>query len=222
MINPYVLIATHNRVEITKRNIQCCLDCGVSVIVVCSNKDEARQFYRERVTVIQYSNQPLGAKWQNGVEIAKICGADILIINGSDDILSPEFFTRVNELINEGYHFIGLKSWYVYDLKHIHHFQYLAPLPLGGGRVYSREMLEKIDYQIFDTKKDKHLDDLGWANVWRSEMKHTFIHQPLILSVKGNWPVMNPVEKMFKSQNAKLIESIYDPKPILEKFNYAD
>lgn len=221
MVNPYVLIATHRRVEITKKNIQCCLDCGVSVVVVCSDEEEMREFNRDRVHVILAPNSPLGAKWQIGVN--SIRGyADLLIITGSDDILSPEFFTRANELLNEGYHFIGLKSWYVYDLKSIYKFDYTAPLPLGGGRVYSRELLEKINYNVFDTKKDRHLDDLGWHNAYSSGMKHILLNEPLILSVKGDWPVMNPLNRMFGSTNAILRDSIYNPQPILEKFGYAE
>jgi hypothetical protein len=224
MVNPWVLIATHKRLSITKKNIECLLKSDVYVILVVTDPDEERlfrQLFPLGVTIIQTANYPLGNKWQAGVEVARRCKADPLIINGSDDILSPKFFSRVSELLAEGYHFIGLKSWYVYDLKSVYLFDYMAPLPLGGGRAYSKELLEKMNYEVFDTRKEKHLDDLGWHKAFNSEMKQVILKEPLILSVKGDWPVMNPLNRMFQSTNAYLRDSIFDPKPILESFNYA-
>ena len=221
-MNPYVLIATHQRLSVTKKNIESILP-HAGVILVVSDSDEYELFKQlfPTINVILYNNIPLGAKWQAGVNLAREIGADPLIINGSDDIISPDFYAKSSELLRDGYHFIGLTSWYVYDLKHVYQFDYLAPMPLGGGRSYSKELLEKIDYKVFQGNKDRHLDDLGYHNMFASGMKYTLLRSPLILSIKGDWVVMNPVGKMFSSPNAKLVESIYNPKPILDKFNYA-
>lgn len=221
MVNPYVIIATHQRLSITKKNIECLLKCDVGVILVVSDQEEFAVFKNlfPHISIIHYPNNPLGNKWQVGVDVARRLKADPLIINGSDDILCPEFFTKSYKLLEQGKHFIGLKSWYVYDLKKIHHFNYTALLPLGGGRVYSKTILEKIDYRLFDTRKNRHLDDLGWWNIARFSQGIEILSEPLILSVKGDWHVMNPLEKMFVSKNARLVDTIYDPASILEKFN---
>lgn len=179
-----------------------------------------RQLFPD-ISIVHHANFPLGLKWQSGVEIAKHLKADPLIINGSDDLLCQDYFTRVSELLDEGCHFVGLKSWYVYDLKTVYRFDYLAHLPLGGGRAYSRELLEKIDYKLFDVRKEKHLDDLGYQNVIHAKVRTAILNEPLILSVKGDWRVMNPLNKMFGSTNAMLRESIYSPVKILKDFNYA-
>jgi hypothetical protein len=222
MVNPYVLIATHERLSITKRNIECLLACNVGVILVVSDSGERHLFRSlfKNISVLQCENAPLGKKWQAGVMKASELGADPLIINGSDDILCPEFFDHTSQLLSEGYDFIGLKSWYVYDLKNIFHFEYQASMPLGGGRVYSKRLLHKINYDLFDTSRNRLLDDRGWHSVHKNGLKKIILNKPLILSVKGEWTSMNPVSKMFNHPNAKLIESIFDPKPILKKFNY--
>lgn len=221
-MNPYVLIATHQRMSITRDNIKGLLSCGVNVILVVSDSGEMEVFKQlfPEISIIHHPNFPLGNKWQSGVQVAKKLKADPLIINGSDDLLCPEYFKRVTELRAEGYHFIGLKSWYVYDLKSIYKFDYLASIPLGGGRAYSKELLEKINYKLFDTRKDRHLDDLGWASVTTSKMKNIILNEPLILSVKGDWRVMNPLNAMFGSTNAMLRETIINPVQILKDFNY--
>lgn len=227
MVNPYVLIATHQRLSITKENVKSILSCGVGVVLVVSDADEFKVFKQlfPDISIIHHANYPLGLKWQAGVEAARALRADPLIINGSDDLLCQEYFTRVSELLNEGHHFIGLKSWYVYDddkSKNLYKFDYLAPIPLGGGRAYSRELLEKINYKVFDVRKEKHLDDLGFYNVQRTGLKTILLQEPLILSVKGNWRVMNPLNAMFGSKNAILTESIYHPEEILKGFNYGN
>lgn len=220
-MNPYVLIATHKRVEITKKNIECLLKCDVGVILIVSDREEFDLFKQlfPVISVIHHANYPLGLKWQSGVDVARHLKADPLIINGSDDILSPKYFQRVADLLEEGHHFIGLKSWYVYDLKTVYRFDYLASIPLGGGRAYSRALLEKIGYKLFDVRKERHLDDYGWSGVISSKLSKVLLNEPLILSVKGDWPVMNPVNKMFASRNAMLRESIHNPVNILEQFN---
>ena len=221
-MNPYVLIATHNRLSITKKNIECILAQGAGVILVVSDSGEFDLFKQlfPNISIIHHANMPLGKKWQAGVEIARHLKADPLIINGSDDILAPAFFTRVSELQQEGNHFIGLMCWYVYDLKRVYRFKYLSAIPLGGGRAYSAELLKKIDYKLFDPCKEKHLDDLGYHNVLKSNMRKAILNEPLILSVKGDWLMMNSLHRMFGSRNCMLVSDIKNPKQLLEKFNY--
>jgi hypothetical protein len=222
MVNPYVLIATHQRLSITKKNIECILACGVNVILVVTDDGEYVAFRQMflGITVVQHSNKTLGSKWQSGVMAAKELQADPLIVNGSDDILCPKFYERIESSLSKGNHFVGLKSWYVYDLKRAYKFEYLASLPLGGGRAYSIEMLRTINYSLFDQSRDRCLDDLSYGNVLNSGLKYTILNEPLILSVKGGWPVMNPTQKIFVSQNAKLVDTISNPKKLLETFNY--
>jgi hypothetical protein len=222
MVNPYVLIATHQRISITRKNIECVLKCGANVILVCSAESEVELFSHifPKIVVSLHPNLPLGKKWQHGVDIARDIGADPLIINGSDDILSPAFFTKADAALADGNHFLGLQSWYVYDMRRVYRFNYLANLPLGGGRVYSKDLLKVINYSLFDISRDRHLDDLSYGNVLNAKMKMTVLNEPLILSVKGDWHMMNPVQKMFSSQNAKLMETITEPSALLAKFNY--
>lgn len=222
MVKPYVLIATHKRQAITEQNVEGILKHNVGVILIVSDWSELRHFKKifPSIEVHLQSNKPLGLKWQFGVDIAKYLDADPLIINGSDDLLCAEFFTRATKYMAEGYEFMGMKSWYVYDLKKVYLFDYLNKMPLGGGRVYSKTLLQKIDYQLFDKGRDFHLDDLGWNNVVKSLVNRIVIDRPLLLSVKGKWPALNPMAKMLNNRNSRLIETVYNVDPILNKFNY--
>lgn len=220
-MNPYVLIATHQRMSITRDNIKAILACGVNVILVVTDTGEEAVFRQlfPFIEIVMCANEPLGTKWQAGVDRAREINADPLIVNGSDDILHPDFFIRVASLMKEGVHFIGLKSWYVYDLRKVYRFDYLANLPLGGGRAYSKELLQVINYSLFDRSRSRQLDDLSYGNVLNSKMETRILNEPLILSIKGNWPVMNPTRRLFHSENARLVKTM-EPKEILEQFKY--
>jgi hypothetical protein len=221
-MTPVVIIATHKRVEITCRNIESLQAQSVvpKIVIVCSLESEADLFCEryDRLSVIVTKNNPIGAKWQQGVMWSEVNKAPFIIITGSDDILGKGFIEQAQQYIEQGYDFIGVKRWYVHDVKNkkVHLLDYRANLPLGGGRVYSKAFLDRIDWKLFEPK-DKHLDDFGWKQV-KDHAKKIIIDNDLkILSVKGDWPVMNPVEKMLSHPNSKLLKT-YTPEEILKEF----
>lgn len=229
-MKPVVLIATHNRVDITKRNIESLLRQSVKpfILLVCSEKNECDEFNDIDdvcVFAIIAPNKPLGAKWQNGV-MYDFLGhkSNPLIITGSDDILGDGFIENACRLIEQGNHFIGLRQWWQHHEGRAYLCKYMARnnWPLGGGRVYSAEMLKAINYKVFDTKADKHLDDYGWQRVQRSRLKHLVLDNPQkeglsIHAIKGDWPMMNPFTLNHK--NITLLSSITSKQALPSFFN---
>lgn len=225
-MNPVVLLVTHERIYITAKNIESILKQSTvpKIVLVCSTSIEYKTYtdsYPE-VTVIQAPNKPLGLKFQAGVEVARKFKPNPLIITGSDDILEKDYIAHVCRLLEQGYHFIGLKKWYVYDQRKnkMHLFNYNTQQCLGGGRAYSAELLEKMRYEIFDSTRIRHLDDLGYFSMLKSRMKRIEIEEPFILSVKGDWVTMNPIEKMLGHTNCKPVQFKQSVKEIFHQFNY--
>lgn len=233
-MNPVVVIATHERIEITTKNVFTLLAQKVVplIILVTSHAPEAYKYRRIfaahalKIKILIHPNSPLGAKWQVGVDEARRQKADPLIINGSDDILGRDFIGMAIEGLDYGYDFIGLKQWAVFNPRadEAYVFNYKNFMPLGGGRVYSKTLLEIIDYNLFDTSKARHLDDRGWNSIQSTGLMLLPNAEQYgfgILSVKGDWPVMNPLDKMFGHKNAELVEVMPKPAVFLkEKFNY--
>lgn len=222
-MTPVVIIATHKRVEITCRNIESLREQSVTpkVVVVCSDPTESDEYYKRfsHISVMVTKNNPIGSKWQSAVHYSMSYRPSCLIVTGSDDILGKGFIEKAQKYIEQGYDFIGVKRWYVHDVKNkkVHLLDYRANLPLGGGRVYSKEFLDRIGWKLFEPK-DKHLDDFGWKQVKDHAKKIIIDNDNLkILSVKGDWPVMNPVEKMLSHPNSKLLKT-YRPEEILKEF----
>lgn len=200
-MKPVIVIASHQRREITRANLKSLK--GYDVVLVLSDKTEV-EWYRgiTHIHIVIAPNEPLGSKWDAGVQYAKKLEHSHIIITGSDDIMCKGYIEAVTSF---KYDFVGLRQWYVLHKGNLYHFNYLAAndLPLGGGRCYSKQLLEYCDYQIFDTGRYKLLDDLGF-DVAVEYGNYHLIHDPMILAVKGDWETMNPFKKHMKSANVAI------------------
>lgn len=223
-MNPVVLIATHQRIPITSANIRTLQEQTMLpvIVLVCTDPLEA-EYYRDiyGIHVVQASNDPLGAKWQAGVEFARQLHPSHLVITGSDDLLCVRFFER---FCTPGVAFTGLQQWYVYSpaTSTLYLFNYMSRQCLGGGRVYSSKLLDAYDWQLFATDADKHLDDQGWE-ITNPMNRRIVADEGCILAVKGDWPVINSLNVTLQHRNAKLLHQWKgeDALEILDKrFNY--
>lgn len=215
MINPCVVIATHDRLQITTVNIKQLIGQGVKVVLVVTDINERKHYDNYDVHIVMAPNNPLGAKWQAGVDYARSLEPSHIVITGSDDLLSVGLFEKYccDQALT------GFHQWYVWHDNKLHLLRYLQPQPLGGGRIYTRQALEMFRYKLFDITKNKWLDDHTWIGSIRKEWK--IYNIPEILAVKGNWPVMNKVD--LNHRNVKLLAT-YEGDEALSimktKFNY--
>lgn len=216
-MKPCVVIATHQRFEITCKTITLLLQHPVTpwVVLVCSDMNEQHAyrsaFPEHHVKIVLTNNNPLGAKWQAGVDRARQLNPSAVIIQGSDDVLSRGFIMQVEQAIHLGNDFVGLQNWWIWDNKTLYRFDYMKgkDFPLGGGRFYSKNLLDKMDWKVFDTSRNSCLDDYGWHEAKKKGKVMIYRANSIfnILAVKGNWPVMNKLETTLNHPNAKLIEN---------------
>jgi len=207
--NPVVLIATHERIEITSKNIELLLTQGVTIILVVSLQGELEYYKKYPITVVLKENRPLGAKWQHGVNVAVKFRPNPLIILGSDDILHPDYFTRLKNVMGvDNYDFFGLTSWYTFDVKEGRVFKcdYTnrnKDFPIGSGKAFSYDLLVKMRFKLFDSTRDRQLDDQSFRIANIQSTKRLIINEPLVLAYKGSWPVMNQVRAYLTSRDIK-------------------
>jgi len=213
-MKPVVCIATHDRIAITRKNIDSLLrddERTQIVLAVSTARDHAAFRNIDRVHLVMVANNPLGAKWQATVMKARLLGADVVMITGSDDILGKGAAQHAINVVESGFDFTGCMRWHVLDEKTgtVYCLKYNASIPLGGGRVYSKKFLDKINWKVFDTSRNKWLDDLGFHQVERHAQRFEKDSGLNILSIKGQWKVMNPIDKMLKHKNITVLEK-YD------------
>ena len=224
MFNPVVVIATHERREITTLNINLLKQQKEvpKIVIVCSLQEELEYYKQFQVTVIIAPNRPLGRKWHMGVNTAKMMGANPLIILGSDDLLEKDYIYNALMKFKEGYEFVGTTAWYSFDVKRdkLYESKYInrnENYPIGSGKVYSKGILDKIRWKVFDQAADRKLDDQGQRLINGHGCKTFLIKEPCILAVKGGWGELNPIEKYMNAPN---IKSTLTDKSILNRFGY--
>lgn len=206
-----VVICTHERIKITCINIESLLG-KAHIILVVSDNDELKYYSKYPITVVQFPNSPLGAKWQRGVDEAKKFGGPVMIL-GSDDILDSNCIDRYNILLNEGHNFIGLSRWWQHYQGKAYLCDYLSYQPLGGARCYSSVFLQRCNYNIFHPRLNHRLDDHGWK-VARTGL---ILNEPLIHAIKGDWKVINRFNPHHR--NVRILETKDSMQVLPDVFN---
>ncbi len=207
-MNVVVVIATHDRKDITTRNIKSLQlqKPQPKIVIVCSSLEELEYYKAMGVTVVHHANTPLGAKWQAGVNVAAKMKLDALVILGSDDILSKNYLVNALSKIKQGFDFVGCTHWYVHDVRneeylHCKYINLNEDFPIGSGKVYSAGILERIRYKLFDTMANRKLDDVGHKKIQNQNAKIFLFRTPEIMAYKGRWHMMNPTQAYKTSRN---------------------
>jgi hypothetical protein len=210
------VMASHGRVNLVKQNINNILSMG-DLYLAITEKSEAEQYSKsESVTGNQLHietvpNNPLGNKWQHSVDMARKSNPDYLVTCGSDDFLSTDYVENAIKIIEQGHDFVGVNGWYMSDGKKFWKTKYrhLRDFPAGSGRVLTKKALDLINWQMYDRKLDRLLDDKLRNQVQKHKIK-TFISQDpdkeglRILAVKGKWDVLNPLEKFLMAPTIEM------------------
>jgi hypothetical protein len=184
------------------------------VVVAVSDESEQKMLQDKfegnlSVYIGLHPNNPLGAKWQYAADVAIKLGADPVIPIGSDDLFCKNYIENICALLEKKQvEFIGINMWWLHDVANdiLYKLSYIRKdFPLGGGRAYTRKMIYALGGVLFDKSKDKHLDDLGWHSVTRSKLDFDLLQDAHargldIISIKGNWPVMNSADAILAAK----------------------
>jgi glycosyltransferase involved in cell wall biosynthesis len=201
-MNIVVAIASHQRQKPLNIVLRCLPSDWHCVVVVTDQTDVQAIADRPNTHAFRHPNEPLGGKWQRAIDEARKLDPDFLIITGSDDVLLGETNALVERMSDHD--MLVFTAWTIFDGRAHYDARYneLRPPhkpPIGGGRVYSRKLLDKIRWQLFDTHKRIHMDDYGWQNAIRNDAKviaadaHAGID---IISLKGPWAQLNSFERL--------------------------
>ena len=154
-------------------------------------------------------NFPLGRKAQLSLDLAKSVKHDAVLMNGSDDILSASYVRSCLKYVQLGsIDFVAPIVWYTYNaapksstygaIWRTHYTGSAAGSSLGAGRGYSAEFLKKIDYEVFATSIDIHLDTKmeEMASSGAIRTVHPSRDDGPIVSVKGDWDKLNEIDSL--------------------------
>lgn len=197
-----VCIASHHRIGPLNIVLRCLPEDWHTVVVVTDQADVDAILPRERTHVFTHPNEPLGAKWQRTIDEARKLDPDYLIITGSDDVLLGDTNSLTETM--RGMDLLVFTAWTIFDGSKHWKAKYNAlrsphKPPIGGGRVYSRALLDRMRWQLFDTVKRIHMDDYGWQNALRcgANIIKGDAHEGIdIISMKGPWQQLNSFQRL--------------------------
>jgi len=131
----------------------------------------------------KYRNNPLSYKWNMAIRTLEQIDFDAVVLLGSDDYIDEAFIDYVERTIPD-FDMIGFKDIYFQHNNELHYWKGYTNNrigePAGAGKVYTKTFLERINYNLFDTARDRGLDKISWNKVKRAKAK---IH---VTSLKEN------------------------------------
>jgi hypothetical protein len=199
----------------------------MKVVVMCDTPEEqfiARDAGANIALVI--TKATLGGKWQTGVEIARQYEPDAVMIVGSGNWFTNGWVKTLYPYLDD-YDMVGSESMYVYQIRQndqvmIHwggyHTNSRKGDMLGAGRLLSRKILDKVDWQIYNTRLNSGLDRSIDRTLRRHGAKTLTLPQgdEMILKVGSyKWKNINSFRVLWGSPNARKVDK---PEEILRDF----
>lgn len=113
----------------------------------------------------QFDNAPLSFKWNAGVMSLKQLDFDAVILLGSDDYIDEKFVKFVSDNIYK-YEMIAFKDLYFKQDSSIYYWSGYSGTrqgePAGAGKVYTKEFLNRINWNLFNEARNRGLDGVSW------------------------------------------------------------
>lgn len=139
------------------------------VYLLVVGDEENKSSWKERKgQYLTYPNNPLGAKWNYGLYQLKDIPFDYLVILGSDDFLSKDLWDYYKTL---DVHYAGILDLYFMEWK-TKRVKYNAGFsrnragePHGAGRAIHRNVLDALQWKLWDEKLEIGLDGAMTENL---------------------------------------------------------
>ena len=202
-------------------------DVHMDVIAVCDTANEfTLALANDAAPMLAYNDMTLGAKWQMGVNFARQCDPDAIMIVGSGNWFTNGWVKTLYPYLDD-YDVVGSEAMYVYQIRKreqvmIHWGGYYNNARkgdmLGAGRLVSRRILDKVDWQIYNTNLNSGLDR-SMTHILRRVGANTLTlpqGDEIILKVGSyKWKNINSFGVLWGSPMAKRVDK---PEEILRHF----
>lgn len=219
------LIAVYGRSNLVRANVHLLKNQTTPVdtlLLVSTDEDQqVAQDCQQSTNYVHYlrvPNRPLGRKWQLGLEHARDrFQPDAILINGSDDLLGPNYAEKAYHRLNTDSNLVGKKDWYLYDSQLGHGYRIVKNIysVLGAGRMFSGEFLaNQLNWELFPINKNSQLDSSCYNRLRQVGGKQTTIkdNSMIILSLKGKHKVLSSTSRIVEKIPPLIVE---DPRLLL-------
>ena len=137
----------------------------LEVLAVGSEGAESARLAGEHGALyVEHQNQPLGAKWNVGLIAVQPLNPDAVLVFGSDNFPDTRLIYQWAEFLWEGYDYLGFLDAYIMHVpswRMIRWFGYhnhRRGESIGSGRCYSRRLLDRAGWSLWNGSLQKGLD----------------------------------------------------------------
>lgn len=163
------IIPVFGRLPLLKYTIQRLYEKNKVDLVICVGATEKEMQLCQKMDAVffKHPNNPLGMKWNYGFKQAREYKPDAILFVGSSDWLSGKWLGTVSPYLND-FDLVGKPDFYMLDINkrqrvmracHWKGYQdNRKGEPIGIGRMVSAEIMNKIDWEPFDNRKNYSMD----------------------------------------------------------------
>jgi hypothetical protein len=203
----------------------------VDIILVGSSSYDEQTAKIAGASYVEYNNTPLSSKIQVGIEVSRLSDPDAIMISGSDNWLSDNWISESIKYIGD-YNVIGTRYWYAAKLQNkipleIIQCKYSDDRiprredPHGAGRIFTKSLLDKINWKLYDFKVNSVLDFKCWDRLkGMCKIKYKNLDNVISMGIKGDWQQKNSYDSL--KHNSKIIKkTLESPESWLDS-NFSD
>lgn len=141
-------------------------------------------------------NSPLSNKLNTGLQALKNKKFDYLLQLGSDDLISDSILDFYKGEFEAGTEYFGLKEYFMIEpsTKRAKWWEYDINHPIGAGRCFKRDLLEKMNWTLWSEGKEKGLDTDSDINIIKSATRCKILNgnkYPYVIDVKTTENIHN-------------------------------
>jgi len=217
------VMATYKRETITEETLKMLKKQSVpiDVVVVGSSSSDKEVAKKCGCIYVNHDNKPLSQKWQAGIDKSRELSPDAVMVCGSDSWLSSNWceliypYTTKFDLVGVN-NFYACKAYPKEKMKIIHR-RYKGSrrnFPVGSGRMFSKKILDKVNWNIYPGSKNSGLDAQSY-NVIKTNggsIKSLNDKNLKVLAIKSVWESLNPWKKYIRSNKNIQEPDIENPK----------
>jgi hypothetical protein len=131
-------------------------------IIIAGSEGEISQSLASGCNYVEIKNNPLGAKHNATLKVAKHLEVDGVVLMGSDDFVNDEFWDFIYKQSPNEKCLVGFKDLYFYSTV-TGEFGYYDgwgsnSQSIGAGRFFSKYILDLMDWKLWTDEKNKALD----------------------------------------------------------------
>lgn len=194
------------------------------ILVIVSTTSDKNLCINEGVDYCFSINKPLGNKYLTGIYECKKYNPKAIIVLGSDDLLSKKYVEEAfKSLKGSKVGLVGTSKWFIFSSeKEVYSSVYTNKSKhktVGAGRMYSREFLDKVKWNIFDSSLNNGLDLKGEVMTRRHNYKIIIMKKDAyVFSIKGNWNMLHTMDDIIKNSHLIVLTRMKRGLKLLNKY----